>query len=130
MEEFPVFVKEGAIIPLAVKRKYTGLGDIASEGFVTILIFPNTQNSFAYYHPRTNEQTKISYRLEKVELKIHIRGAKVSHILRIHSSNPPKNIVLDGQELSFAMWSYDQKLKKIIIKTNLDYDKGNYTIKF
>lgn len=130
IEEFPVFVKEGAIVPLDVKRKYTGLGDIASEGFVTILIFPNSQNSFAYYHPRTNEQTKISYRLEKAELKIHIRGTKVSHILRIHSSNPPKNIVLDGQELSFAMWSYDQKLKKIIIKTNLDYDKGNYTIKF
>lgn len=130
MEEFPVFVKEGAIIPLNIKRKYTGLGDSTSEGFVTILIFPNAMNAFTYYDPRTNQDTKISYRTEKTDLRISIEGKKIPHILRIHSSKPPKNIMLDGQELARASWIYDKQLQKVIIKTKLGYPEGNYTVKF
>jgi len=130
MDEFPVFVKEGAIIPLNIKRNYTGLGDSASEGFVTILIFPNTYNSFTYYHSPTNEETEISYQSEKEELKIRLEGKKAPHILKIHASNAPKKIILDGQELPRVSWNYDQELKKISIKTNLDYQEGTYIIVF
>ena len=36
LDEYPVFIKEGAIIPLDIKRDYTKIGDRVSEGYTTI----------------------------------------------------------------------------------------------
>lgn len=36
MEEFPLYIKEGAIVPMHINREYTGLGDRESNGFTTI----------------------------------------------------------------------------------------------
>ena len=130
LEEFPVYIKEGAIIPMAVKRGYTGLGDNASEGFTTILIFPYGQNSFDYYHPNTDLKTRISYALTGNVLKVAIKGAKIPHILRIHAMASPLGITLDGESLPFSSWTYDDVLKKVSIKTNPDYLEGDYIIKF
>lgn len=130
LDEFPVFVKEGAIVPLNVTREYTELGDKASDGYITILIYPEIQNSFIYYHPTTANETEIHYKREGSVLKVNLEGAKIPHILRIHSPSPPKGVVLDGQNLSSDFWGYDENQEKILIKTALGYDKGNYSINF
>ncbi|MEO9894243.1 TIM-barrel domain-containing protein [Aurantibacter sp.] len=130
IDEFPVFVKEGAIIPLAVKRDYTGFGNRASDGFLTVLIYPNTSNSFIYYDTLTREQTIISYQKNRKELKINISGNKVGHILKIYSETVPQKIILDQQELNQKQWNYDHILNKISVVSNLKYSKGNYTIKY
>ncbi|MCG2460436.1 hypothetical protein K8352_06730 [Flavobacteriaceae bacterium F89] len=130
LDEFPVFIKEGAIVPLKVKRGYTGLGDNTSDGFITILIYPDIQNSFVYYHPVTAKETRISYIREASVLKVGLEGAKIPHILRIHSPIPPEGIVLDGLKLSSDSWNYDKDQEKIIIKTDSDYKTGNYSVIF
>lgn len=130
MDEFPVYVKEGAIVPLNIQRNYTKLGDRNSEGFTTILIYPVGQNSFVFYHPDKKGETEISYFLDGQKMTLNLKGTKISHILKIHSTNPPEKIQFNGNELPLESWSYDQKLKKINIRTNLGYSKGNYTINF
>ncbi len=130
LEEFPVYIREGAIVPTDIKRNYTSLGDRTSDGFTTILVYPNKNNSFKYYKPDTKEGTTIAYQKNAQELRITLEGTKIPHILRIHSAIPPKEIILDGQKLVSTSWTYDGKKEKIIIKTKDDYKKGTYLISF
>lgn len=130
LEEFPVYIKEGAIVPLNVKRDYTGLGKEDSEGFTTILIYPDRQNSFVYFDPRTKEETKIAYERKKQELQVFLEGAEISHILRIHSEKPPKTIRFADKDLNSEFWSYDAKKRKIKITTAQPDGDSNYQIRF
>lgn len=130
MEEFPLYIKEGAIVPMLIKRNYTSLGDRTSDGFTTILLYPNKNNSFKYYKPDTKEETTIAYQKNAQELRITLEGTKIPHILRIHSAISPKEIILDGQKLDASSWSFDEKKNKLIIRTNMDYNIGIYSIRF
>lgn len=129
LDEFPVYIKEGAIIPMDVKRAYTELGDSTSNGFTTILIYPNEWNDFTYFKPDTREETNISYKRVDKELRVHLEGEKIAHILRIHSNRAPKEVLLDNQKLDSLFWEYDYTTMKITIRTNADYKKGAYRIK-
>lgn len=130
LDEFPVYVKEGAIIPMDVKRDYTHLGDRTSEGFITILMYPNGRNEFTYFTADTREKTHISYQQGENMLKILLEGKKIAHILRVHSERAPKEVLLNGQKVDSLQWRYDTNINKITIRTNADYIKGEYTIRF
>src|SRR5690606_34405295 len=41
----PVFVREGAIVPLNVESHVNGLGSEASAGFLTVLVWPGSEAS-------------------------------------------------------------------------------------
>ncbi len=41
LDEYPVFVREGAVIPMKVSRPYAGFGDGGSAGFTTWLVYPD-----------------------------------------------------------------------------------------
>jgi len=131
MDEFPVFVKEGAIIPLNIERSYTNIGDKNSKGFTTILIYPKEENSFTFYHTDTRGKTEISYKqVEDNKLIVNLKGAQIQHIFRIHSEFTPKKVIRDGSILIQSEdWSYDHKNQKVIIKTT-NYKDGNYEIQF
>ena len=131
MDEFPVFVKDGAIVPLSVKRSYTGLGDANSDGFITILIYPMDKNSFVYYHTDGAGETKISYEMTGDGCELSMQGSNIPHILRVHSKISPKEIYLDGEILERGkFWDYEDFNQKIIIKNSAEYSEGGYTIKF
>ncbi|WP_205161187.1 MULTISPECIES: TIM-barrel domain-containing protein [Arenibacter] len=131
MDEFPVYVKEGAIIPMDIKRSYTGLGDVDSEGFTTILVYPKGENSFVYYHTDAVGETRILYSTSANRLKLSLEGIKIPHILRIHSNHIPESITLDGRLLEKdVFWNYDTQKHKLIIKNNKEYKDGVYNISF
>lgn len=131
MDEFPVFVKEGAIIPLHIERDYTNIGDENSKGFTTILIYPKGVHSFTYFHTDTKGKTEISYKLKENEnLIVSLKGTKIPHILTIHSKKAPYKIILDEKELfKVENWKFDTVKQKLIIKTK-KYNKGNYMIQY
>ena len=130
MDEFPVFVKEGAIIPLNIKRSYTKIGNEESEGFTTILIYPTTINNFIYYHPDGLGKTKINYDKSDSSLEISFKGKKIAHILNVYSDVKPLSIQLDGENINEEYdWKYNIEKNKIIIKTE-KYQNGIYQIKF
>lgn len=129
MDEFPVYIKEGAIIPMNIERGYTKIGDENSKGFVTVLMYPKGKNSFVYYHTDGKGETKISYALEKT-LKVQVEGTEIPHILSIHSARKPTAIVLDGKRIQEnETWEYQRIKQKIIIKTQ-NYSTGNYEINY
>lgn len=132
MDEFPVFVREGAIIPMDIKRSYTGLGDADSNGYTTILIFPKNRNHFTYYHTDQQGETDISYIQEHKKLMIRLEGSPIGSILRIHSDIGPKSVELDGNVLEKdKAWNFDAHKNKLIIHTGMaDSGNGEYTIFF
>ena len=131
MDEFPVYIKEGAIVPLDIKRAYTGLGDLNSEGFTTFLVYPKAENSFIYYHTDTVGETNISYQMADDKLKLSLVGTKIPHLFRIHANRAPIKITLDGHLLQKGLqWEFNSQKNKLIIKSGKEYTKGNYEIIF
>lgn len=131
MDEFPVYVKEGAIIPMNIERNYTNIGDIYSKGFITIMIYPKEENSFTFYHTDTKGKTEISYKLgENKDLEVKLEGTQILHILMIHSKFKPNKISLDDKILlEDENWIFDQENQKIKIKIQ-QYKTGNYDINY
>jgi len=44
----PIFIKNGALIPMQVERGYTGHGSEGSKGSLTVLVFPHGASRFRY----------------------------------------------------------------------------------
>jgi alpha-glucosidase (family GH31 glycosyl hydrolase) len=130
IDEYPVFIKEGAIIPMNIKRGYTKIGNKNSEGFTTILIYPKGENRFMFYHLDSKDKTEISYKNENDNLEIRVKGNKIKHILTIHSEKRPNNISIDETPLVENIdWKYNVEKEKLVIKTE-SYTVGNYKIKY
>lgn len=131
MDEFPVYIKEGAIVPMDIKRPYTGLGSKDSEGYTTILVFPKDENSFVYHHTDTVGETTISYEATETALTLTLEGTEFPHILRIHSYSIPESVKLDGKLLEKKVfWTYDHHDHKLLIRNGSGYGKGVYEIKY
>ena len=134
LDEFPVFVREGAVVPVKVQRAYTGLGDEASAEYMTWLIYPKGTNEFTLFHPESHPKPeRTTVKVESGEsLKIQFSGKHEPHILRIFTHQKPSAVTLDGKQLPEASaadgaWTYDAPHDRLIIKTR-GYAGGNYLI--
>ncbi len=127
LDEFPVFVRDGAIIPLDVKRDYTGLGDTMSEGFLTLLIYPAGRSTFEVVDPDGSGKTLVAVG-QGSALDVEVTGVKKPHILRIKLSQKPGSVQLDGEPLEEGIkWTYDADRHVLVIRTRL-YTEGRYVI--
>jgi alpha-glucosidase (family GH31 glycosyl hydrolase) len=137
LDEYPVFVREGAVLPLKVKRGYTGFGDEHSSEFTTWLIYPDGASQFTLFHPETHpnpEQTTVKVDSSE-SLKIQFSGQREPHILRIFATQRPSKVTLDGKDIpeeavsqeSVAAWRFDAEDRRLIIKAR-DYSEGTYLI--
>jgi len=128
LEEFPVFIREGAIIPMDIKRNYTGIGDSTSEGYLTFLIYPHGKSEFSVHH--TDKSGSTSVKVEELAERINISISNVhkSHILKINLNQKPEKVELDGTVLHDSLnWNFDEVQNKLIIKTD-NYKEGKYSI--
>ncbi len=128
LEEYPVYIREGAIVPMNINRSYTGIGNESSEGFLTLLIYPNGESSFTVHHPDKSGNTIVMVNDTEEKTSILLNGIHKPHILNIHSEKRPIKIDLDGKQLSDSVeFSFDARRKKLVIRTE-NYENGNYTI--
>jgi alpha-glucosidase (family GH31 glycosyl hydrolase) len=130
LDEFPVFIRDGAIVPLRVTRPYTGFGAQDSAGFTTWLIYPHGRSEFTLWHPEGHPRPEAT--TVKVDsgqsLSIEFTGVHEPHILRVLFNEKPASVTLDGQDLpEGAAWQYDAAAQRIIIKTR-QYVQGRYLI--
>jgi alpha-glucosidase (family GH31 glycosyl hydrolase) len=128
LDEYPVYIREGAIVPMEIKRDYTGIGDESFNGFLTYLIYPEGESSFTVHHPDLSGSTTVKVSDSAEKLTIKISRVKKPHILKINLDKMPLKIELDGRQLSdSADFSFSGTSKKLIIRTS-EYKTGNYTI--
>jgi len=130
LDEYPVFVREGAILPLKVARDYTGFGNRESADFTTWLIYPAGKNRFTLWHPETHPQpeaTTVTMSAGR-SLRIAFSGKRGPHILRIHAEHAPARVTLDDAQLAEGRdWSFEATRQCLIVKTR-QYDQGHYVI--
>ena len=129
LDEFPVFVKEGAIVPMNIEKGYSGFGTDENKGNITFYIYPEKENRFDFYHLDKPEiKTTVSYSLGKNKLKITLNGEPIAHILNIHLIKAPENILKNGMELQKDIeWFYNPAKEKLIINANIS-SIGQYDI--
>jgi alpha-glucosidase (family GH31 glycosyl hydrolase) len=128
LDEYPVYFREGSIIPMDIKRDYTGIGNKASEGYLTLLIYPEGINEFTVCHPDKSGSTKIRTENLKDVIKITLEGLHKPHILNINMTTMPSRVELDGRILSdSSCFQLDKKRNKLIIRTDI-YETGQYLI--
>lgn len=130
LDEYPVFVREGALIPLRVSRAYTGMGDRDSADYTTWLVYPAGKNRFTLWHPETHpkpESTTVAMDAADAGLKLEFTGKRQAHLLRIHSARAPARVMLDGHELADDQWHYDPARELLAIK-NREFHQGLYEI--
>ena len=130
LDEYPVFVRQGAVIPLRVTRPYTGYGDTNSTGFTTWLIYPEGKTQFTLWHPESHPKPEKTTLVvdDGATLKLEFSGKREPHILRIFSTSKPARVVLDGAELQEGdVWQFDAARWRLVIRTR-DYAQGKYEI--
>ena len=128
LEEFPVYIRDGAIVPMDIKRSYTEIGDESSEGFLTVLIYPAGESSFTVHHPDLSGSTTIQVTDSEEKINITLNGVQKPHILNIHIDKMPLKIELDGRQLSDTVnYSFNESTQKLVVRTR-EYSTGNYSI--
>lgn len=118
LEDYPVYVRDGAIIPMNVARDYTGFGSRSSTGKLTWAVWPGGTNQFTVRHPDGHGTTTL--RVEDGEmLTLTLSGRNVPHTLRIRLATQPNSIVLDGRGLAQGVdWRYDAGTRQLWIHPN------------
>ena len=128
LNEFPVYIREGAIVPMNVSRNYSGIGDQNSEGYLTWLIYPDVRNEFTVHHPDKSGSTTVVVENKPDEIFVTLTGVHKPHILNIQLNVSPKRVTRDGNVLSdSADYRFDAARNKLIIRTN-QYSEGKYLI--
>lgn len=126
LEEFPVYIKEGSIIPLRIERAYTGIGDSTSRNYLTWLVYPAGSNEFSVYDPQNQTPTTLRVAQHATSLTLSLTGKHLPHILAIHAAKAPKTVTLDGKSITFR---FDERKQKLYLKTDT-YSVGNYQIDY
>jgi alpha-D-xyloside xylohydrolase len=127
LDEFPVYIREGAVVPLHICRNYSGFGDKNSEGFLTFLVYPDGKSNFTVF-PEKGGETRITVADHPERVDITLIGTHQPHILEIHLREKPEKVILDGNLLTdSAACRFDETRRKLIIRTG-HYSVGNYVI--
>jgi alpha-glucosidase (family GH31 glycosyl hydrolase) len=128
LDEYPVFIRQGAILPLDIKRSYTGIGSSEDEGLLTFLLYPDLEQQSFAVHREKGQSTSLAYAWHDQGLTVQLQGENCPHILKVALDHKPERIELDGRTLiQDADCSYDANAKKLILRTT-EYTEGTYHI--
>jgi alpha-glucosidase (family GH31 glycosyl hydrolase) len=135
LDEFPVYVRDGAIVPLRVSRPYTGFGDRDSEGLLTLVVYPRGSSALSMHVP--NGSTPVGVVAEESSgetgktVKIRFTGDCVPHILRVAADREPAEVRLDEIVLSKGNeWRYDGEHACVWIRTTECAGSIEYELRF
>jgi alpha-glucosidase (family GH31 glycosyl hydrolase) len=99
----PLFVREGAIVPMDIQNDVTGLGSAASAGHLSVLVWPATAPStFRLREGETDAITTISTSRSATETQVSFAPAHASLVLRLRMETAPTQVRADARVLPSA----------------------------
>lgn len=120
MEQYPVYIRDGAIIAMHVARAYTGIGDKDWDGFLTLNIYPAGKTTATIHHTDQSGAMTVAVDAAPGATTITVDGVVKPLILRVFSERKPSGITRAGIALSEgADWHYQPEKKRVIIKSTL-----------
>ena len=113
LNQFPLFFKTGAIIPMNITNNYSGVGDSELDGKQTILIVPDNQkSSYEYLRPLGDgieyDSVKISYDGKTNQLKVHGQK-KLPYAFIISNCSKPLKVS------NADKWKYNHRKKELLL---------------
>ena len=119
LDEYPVYIREGAIVPLNVERRYTGLGSEANKGFVTWLIYPGVDNKFTLHNPDKTGSSTVSMNNFPERVELTLREMKRPSVFNVHLLKKPTKITFNGKEMTDSVdFQFDTEKSRLTAKIN------------
>jgi alpha-D-xyloside xylohydrolase len=106
LDKFPLYIREGAIIPLEVSNEYSGFGWAESAGYVTLAIWPKESGESGFTLHDTEGPVQIRVRRAARDLQIDWTATSRNHLLRVHLSAAPATVT-DGNSTMTAFPTLD-----------------------
>ena len=116
LEESPVFIREGAIVPMNICRSYTGMGSEANTGKDTWLIYPGMDHAFTLYHPDKSGSTTVAMKNLPNRLELTVTDARKSSVYAIRMETKPARVWYGDVELKdSADYNFDNLKHRLTI---------------
>ncbi len=128
-DKFPLYIREGAIIPLEVTNDASGFGWAESAGYVTLAMWPRVRGESEFVLHDTEGPVRIGCRWnQNDEVKLQWSATRRNHLLRVHlATNTPEAVSARGGELAkFATlaafraggegWFFDAPARKLWVR--------------
>ncbi len=117
LDEFPVFIREGAIIPMDISRSYTNIGDSTHAGHTTWRIFPGKEASFSIFTPDNQSGTNLSVTATGPRIELTLSGEIKPSVFSLHLEKGLRSVTTGGQTLAADQdYRYDAIKKELIIR--------------
>ncbi|HPG42016.1 MAG TPA: glycoside hydrolase family 31 protein [bacterium] len=129
LSKYPIFIKSGAIIPMAVKDNSTGHGSAASAGKITVLVYPDGISAFTLYRDTQpvlircdadDAITRLTVAACTEEFIFRIRQFAHPFTIKINSINIPELKTFSDFENALSGWYYDVDKDYTWIKLSAD----------
>ncbi len=102
LDEFPVFIRKGAIIPLDVADSENGHGSELSAPFTTVMLYPEEgTNKFGLYE-ENKTGAMLSYTKKGSQLTISATESERSFLFRVYGEKAPKQVKLGDTAIPAA----------------------------
>ena len=95
LDQYPLFIRSGAIIPMNVDDSITGHGSEFSKNYLTLLIYPDGSSSYRYYTDEFNS-TEIKCDENSSGFTISFSKSTAQVIIRLKNKIEPGNVRLSS----------------------------------
>lgn len=123
----PLFVRAGAIVPLAVRDEANGLGTAASAGRLTVLVYPDATATSFRLHDEDEAVTTIEAAATAGGARVTLSRALRETLLRVRADAAPAAVTVDGQpapehatrdafDAAASGWTYDAAGRALWVK--------------
>jgi alpha-D-xyloside xylohydrolase len=117
LDEFPVYIREGAIVPLNIERSYTGLGTEGNKGSLTWLVYPGLDNSFTVHYPDRSGSSSVSMANQPGKIVLTIKDATKSNRFAVHLEKKPASVMFNNIAIIDSVdLQYDSTKMKLNVK--------------
>lgn len=124
LNEFPVYVREGAIIPMHIERAYTGIGDETYKDYLTLMIYPNEDHgeTFTVHHTDNSGEMHVTVNSNRDAITVELDGEIKPCILSIQSPYKPYGLTLNDEAVSGEPWSYTPDKARFTLRSDTTED--------
>lgn len=101
-KRLPLFLREGAVVPLEVRDDSTGLGSADSANALTLLLFPGPTRTSFRLHDFDDQLTDITAQSAAHSAEVSISRAPRKLLLRLRLDEQPTSVTWNGKALAQA----------------------------
>jgi hypothetical protein len=123
----PLFLREGAIVPLEVRDDSTGLGDSDAADALSLLLFPGPESKLFLLYDSDDQPTGITAQGSGRSVEVRVSRAPRKLLLMVRLDGKPIGVTANGAALpavasradlasQTAAYTYDMSKSLLIVK--------------